>query len=230
MESAVRVLAVCKISVLTHRPACDSLCSASRIHSMLHRLRFAPSSLSSSAKQSFNTLVCLAQLLGLKGPDQNHYAVALIDARDEFHAARDEVDRAREENDHLARQLAAERRLHAELVALEAHVVSATEAANKDAESKRKQVPYFQMKVKEYSKESVELERRLHEAGFHEHLAHGSILDLSDEVADLNARIEPLDQQLLTYQQLPPVSAGTPQPNAVVASELASNVDSCMET
>ena len=49
-------------------------------------------------------------------------------------------------------------------------------------------------------------QNRLSRAGFNESLSHESLVSLSDEIAQLSRDIEPLDQQLHYYQQLPPVS------------------------
>ena len=47
-------------------------------------------------------------------------------------------------------------------------------------------------------------QHRLQSAGFQDHLSHESIVALSQQIDQLNTQIQPLDEQLKTYQQLPP--------------------------
>ena len=65
---------------------------------------------------------------------------------------------------------------------------------------------------------SAPCQNRLSRAGFNESLSHESLVSLSDEIAQLSRDIEPLDQQLHYYQQLPPVSSTRTCTNAHVRS------------
>jgi hypothetical protein len=73
-----------------------------------------------------------------------------------------------------------------------------------DVEQKKKQMPYFTVKRLEYNTSITELERRLTASGFEEALTHESLVALAEEVTQLHAQIDPIDEKLRTFAALPP--------------------------
>lgn len=177
---------------------------ASRLQSLLSRLGVSLTSLSPTGQQHAGVLIDLAQLLALKNTDAASYVSALVDVRDSLHASQDALSSTLSLRDEFRRRTADERRLHQELLALDAQLESESRDAAADLDAKRKQVTYFHVKTKEYERETKELEAVLSSSGFSPEWSHESIVALSDEIASIGARIEPLDQQLQTYHQLPP--------------------------
>jgi len=179
---------------------------AARLSHLLSRLGLSdPTSvLSSSAQKNLDSLVRIAQTLQLKNAHPTTFLLGLLDVRDRFHRSTDSLAEAEQLLADLRRETVQAESMRSELQHLCAARDSIIRERRVEAETKKKQMAYFDTKRKEYEQDTKEIERLLSQSGFDPSISHESLHALWDEITATDESIQPIQRQLDAFQQLPP--------------------------